>query len=178
MGAKVKQMLRWSPIGRQVMWAVVASVPLVMLVVLIVLGYVYQSEWIGVGEAYRPKPTDQDIRRAKTLWDWMQLLIIPFAVAIGTFVLNRAAKRRDGNGQQARKDREALIEAQRAEETTLLEYITYIAKMLTDPDRPLRRAALGANLRLVARAQTLTVLGRLRDGRRKRSVVQFLYEVG
>ncbi len=108
----------------------------------------------------------------------MQLLIIPFAIAIGTFVLNRAAKRRDENEQQARKDREALIEAQRAEETTLQEYITYIAKMLTDPDRPLRRADLGANLSLVACAQTLTVLGRLRDGRRKRSVVQFLYEVG
>jgi hypothetical protein len=44
MGAKVKQRLRWSSSGRQVMWAVVASVPLVMLVVLIVLGYVYQLE--------------------------------------------------------------------------------------------------------------------------------------
>ncbi len=50
--------------------------------------------------------------------------------------------------------------------------------MLTDPDRPLRRSHLSDTLSVAARAQTLTALGRLQDGERKGSVIQFLYEAG
>ena len=50
--------------------------------------------------------------------------------------------------------------------------------MLTDPERPLRRSQMGDQLSVVARAQTLTVLGRLEDGARKGSIVEFLYEAG
>jgi uncharacterized protein YjbI with pentapeptide repeats len=161
----------------QVIWAVVAGVFLLAtLIVLIVLGYIYQWEWVGVGEAYRPKPAGQDIRREKTLWDWMQLLIIPVAVAVGTFALNQAAKRRDDKAQEGQKEREKALQRQRAEDATLQAYIEYMAGMLTDPHRPLRRSNLGDDLSLVARAQTLTALGRLQDGERKRSALQFLYE--
>ena len=68
-----------------------------------------------------------------------------------------------------------------------------MSQLLTDMDRPLHRAQPGDTLSTVARARTLTVLGRVRDlqmpvqpkdnvilGRigpfRKRAVVQFLYE--
>src|SRR5215212_1444758 len=178
MSAHATQMPRWRPSRRQVIWAVVVGIPLITLVVLIVLGYVYQWEWVGVGEAYRPKPTDQDIRREKTLWDWMQLLIIPVAVAVGTFVLNQAAKRRDDKREEAQKDREEALQHQRAEDATLQAYIEYMSGMLTDPHQPLRRSHLGDSLRVAARAQTMTALGRLHDGERKRSALQFLYEAG
>jgi hypothetical protein len=69
-------------------------------------------------------------------------------------------------------------EPQRTEDVTLQAYLDYMSGMLTDPDRPLRRSHLGDTLSVAARAQTLTALGRLQDGDRKGSVIQFLYEAG
>jgi hypothetical protein len=69
-------------------------------------------------------------------------------------------------------------EPQRTEDVTLQAYLDYMSGMLTDPDRPLRRSRLGDTLSVAARAQTLTALGRLQDGDRKGSVIQFLYEAG
>jgi hypothetical protein len=37
----------------------------------------------------------QNPQRAKTLWDWEQLLIVPLALAIGAFLLNRAQRLRE-----------------------------------------------------------------------------------
>jgi hypothetical protein len=74
------------------------------------------------------------------LFDWIKILVIPVAVAIGTFVLNRAAKRRDDEAQQEQRKQQENIEAQRAEEASLQAYLDYISQMLTDPNRPLRRS--------------------------------------
>jgi len=104
------------------------------------------------------------------LFDWLLILVsasIPVAVGIGTFALNRGAKRRDDEA-----------ETQRAEEASLQAYLDYMSGMLINPEQPLRRSHMGDNLSVVARAQTLTVLGRLEDGYRKGSVLQFLYEAG
>ncbi len=102
---------------------------LVALAVFILLGYRREWEWTG----FPPKK----------LFDWMQILVIPVAVAIGTFVLNRAATRRDAEAQQAQKEREEAIETRHAEETSLQAYLDYISQMLIDPDRPLHRSQLG-----------------------------------
>jgi uncharacterized protein YjbI with pentapeptide repeats len=56
-------------------------------------------------------------------------------------------------------------------------YLDQISRLLTDAERPLRRAQPSDDLSIVARTLTLTVLSRL-DGERKRRVVQFLYEAG
>ena len=150
--------------GRLVLWATALGSLAVALAVFIFLGYYFGWEWTG----FPPK----------RLFDWVQILVIPVAVAVGTFILTRTAKRRDDAARQAQKEREETSEAQRAEEASLQEYLNYISKMLTDPDRPLRRSHVGDNLSVVARAQTLTVLGMLQDGGRKSSVLQFLYEAG
>jgi len=127
-------------------WAVVIGVVLLAtLSVLIVLGYIYQWEWVGVGEAYRPRPTDQNIRREKTLWDWMQLLIVLVAVAIGTFVLNQTAKRRDDKAQaaqrrreevaqKAQKEREEALADRRAQDAALQSYLDQLSALLIDAE--------------------------------------------
>ena len=146
-----------------------------LLLVLIAAGYILDWQWTGFPQ--------------ERLFDWIQILAIPVAVAIGAFVLNRAAQRRDDDAQRKReqesqkaqqeqREREEAIEVRREEEAALQAYLDYISQMLTDPDRPLRRSHLGDNLSVVARAQTLTVLGRLQDGMRKRSILQFLNEAG
>jgi hypothetical protein len=175
------------PTGRrQVLWLVVIGSLLVALAVFIFLGYYHEWRWTGF-----PR---------KRLFDWIQILIIPVAVAIGTFVLNRAAKKRDDAAQQrqrrrddaaqraqrkrdvaaqqAQREREEQLQHQRTEDATLQAYLDYMSGMLTDPDRPLRRSELGDNLSVAARAQTLTALGRLQDRGRKGSAIQFLSEAG
>lgn len=141
------------PLRSQALRTVAVGSLLVALAVFVLLGYRLGWQWTG----FPPK----------RLFDWIQILVIPVAVAIGTFVLNRAAKRRDDEAQ-----------ARHAEEASLQAYLDYMSRLLTDPDRPLRRSQLGDNLSVVARAQTLTALGRLEDEGRKRTVLQFLYEAG
>ena len=101
-----------------------------------------------------------------TLWEWVKLLIVPAVIAAGGLWFNQQQKRR-----------ELQIADQRAQDEALQAYLDQMSQLLTDKDRPLRRAQPGDNLSAVAWARTLTVLTRL-DGRRRGSVVQFLSESG
>src|SRR5215204_2623006 len=102
----------------------------------------------------------------KTPWDWLKVLIIPAVIAIGGFFLNRA-----------QSERERRIASERAQDETLQGYLDGMSQLLTDKEQPLHSAQPGDSLSTVARARTLTVLGRL-DGGLKRSVLQFLFESG
>src|SRR5829696_2889738 len=109
--------------------------------------------------------------------------------------LEQLQKERELELEQLQKERELDVENQRAEtdrqiaaqgrqDDTLRAYIDQIGQQLLDKDRPLLRSVTvgevrpetdGDEVRILARAQTLTVLPRL-DGERKQSVLQFLYE--
>lgn len=53
------------------------------------------SEWLGIGERRWKKAPDEEVQPAKTLWDWLQLLIVP-AILIGvTFVWSYSQTRSD-----------------------------------------------------------------------------------
>jgi hypothetical protein len=101
-----------------------------------------------------------------TLWNWMDLLIIPAVVAIGGYLFTRS---------ENRATREAA--EQRAQDEALQAYLDQMGQLLLDKDRPLRESKEGDEVRTLARAWTLTVLTRL-DGERKGSVMRFLYESG
>jgi uncharacterized protein YjbI with pentapeptide repeats len=124
-----------------------------LLVVAIVLIWAsYANKWGGAGFVN------------KTLWDWLQLLIIPFALAIIAVLFNRAERK---NEQRVASDNQ--------QEAALQGYINEISELLLEKD--LRKSDVDAEVRTIARVRTLTVLPRL-DGRRKRSVLQFLHEPG
>jgi len=95
----------------------------------------------------------------KTLWDWMELLIIPFILAVGAFFLNRSERKTE---REIAKDRQ--------QEQALQSYLDQMTELLLEKD-------LGntenIEIRLVAKTRTLTVLRGL-DGQRKRYVLQFL----
>jgi hypothetical protein len=103
-----------------------------------------------------------------TLWDWLDLLIIPVVLAIGGFLFTRS----ENNATQTAAERRAQDEALQA-------YLDQMSNMLIpNADQPsLYKARPGHSLSSVARARTLSVLPRL-DGDRKARVVQFLYESG
>ncbi len=111
--------------------------------------------------------------RGKTLWDWMQLLIIPIALAIGGFALNRLQSNREATRaeQRAQVDRDIATDNQR--EQTLQSYLDTMSELLLDGK--LRTSPEGAEIRSVARIRTLSTLRRL-DSNRKGTLLQFLHE--
>ncbi len=130
---------RGQPTRRQVLWTVAA---LAFLTVAILIGYRY-----GI-----------------TLWDWLDLLVVPAVIAAGALWFNRQ-----------HRERELEIAEQRAQDEALQAYLDEMSQLLTDKDRPLRQAKEHDEVRTLARARTLTVLARL-DGKRKWSVLMFLQE--
>src|SRR6266566_3766496 len=68
---------------------VVVTIAIVAVIVSIVLAY--QFDWTGFNSHIGPKlDQNQQYRPEKTLWDWLQLLIIPLVLAVGALLFNRA----------------------------------------------------------------------------------------
>lgn len=98
----------------------------------------------------------------KTLWDWMELLIIPIALAVGAFFLNRSERTTE---RKIAKDRQQGLLFQ--------SYLDKISELL------LEKKLLTTNNKAVievARALTLSVLREL-DGKRRASVIFFLRDI-
>ncbi len=96
------------------------------------------------------------------LWHWLNLLIVPAALAISVFLFNRAQSRR----QQA-------TEEQRAQNAALQSYLDHVGDLLAD--KKLSMSQPDEDACTVARARTLTVLNSLAPNG-KRNVLQFLYQ--
>jgi uncharacterized protein YjbI with pentapeptide repeats len=154
---------RWRTIGRWVIWSGSVLVALGFVLALafsIYGGYGHGWKWTGI-------VTDTPYPK-RTLWDWLQLLIIPVVLAGGGLWFNR---------QQ--RAQELQTADRRAQDESLQAYLDQMSNLLIpNNDQPsLYDECPPDGLRAVARARTLTVLSRL-DGYRKGSVVQFLYEAG
>jgi hypothetical protein len=118
-------------------------------------------KWLGVGD--------------KTLWDWLQLLIVP-AILIGVTFAWSATQTRSDNKREDRRiaaDRAAAEEAR--QDATLRAYLDQMSGLILHEN--LQRSGLLAPVRSVARTVTLTTLRRL-GGERRGEVVRFLDEAG
>jgi uncharacterized protein YjbI with pentapeptide repeats len=149
--------------NRAILWGIRTVAVLVGIGVswrLIRIGYNYQ--WTGLGEAELPKQENVELRPRKTLWDWLQLLIVPLAVAgVGFwFTVQQDA-------------RQQTIQQQNAQDEALQNYLDEMGNLLLE--KKLRKSEEDSEVRTLARARTLTVLGRL-DSSRKAAVIQFLDE--
>jgi hypothetical protein len=120
------------------------------ILTLVICGYLFGWKWTGL-----PK---------RTLWDWLQLLIIPAVLAAGGIWFNR---------QQ--RDRELEIAQRRTQDEALQAYLNEVSQLLTDKEQPLHKARPGDSLSAVARARTLAVLPGL-DGHQNRSFFFFRRE--
>jgi uncharacterized protein YjbI with pentapeptide repeats len=126
-------------------------------------------------EARQRKPWTYREVWGKQLWDWLQLLgvlAIPLVLGVGGCMFNAQQDARQREIEQKRAESERRIEDLRAQATALQSYIDQMSRLLTEenlsesPEDEVRR---------VARAHTLTVLGTV-EGERKFDVVQFLAE--
>ena len=101
------------------------AIVLAGLVLIVVLGYARKWHWTGVS-AVPPMQAGGDPRPAKTLWDWLQLLGIPLALAALAFFLEDAQKRRDQDREDTRVRSDVARALVAAREETLR---TYLAQM-------------------------------------------------
>jgi hypothetical protein len=108
-----------------------------------------------------------------TLWEWLQLLIVPAVLAAGGAWFNRQQQQREEESANKRAAAELTIQEQDAREAALQAYLDKMTQLLLEKD--LRGSEKDSPERTLARARTLTVLRGL-DPRRKRSVLDFLYE--
>lgn len=131
----------------------------------------YNWEWTGFGEtSYKKGTGDREVQPRKTLWDWLDLMIVPGMLIIVGFWLSSV---QNSNQQQSQATLQRLLEEQRAQNTALQAYLDQMGNLLLEKD--LANSEPAGPLQAVAQAQTQTVLRSLGpDG--KRTVVLFLHE--
>lgn len=110
----------------------------------------------------------------KTLWDWMELLVIPLVLAIGAFYLERSERAVDCKTAEDRAKLERELATDRQQEAALQAYLDRMAELLlkekqgeSEDERVLK----------VKRVRTLTVMRGL-NAARNRIVLRFLRDVG
>jgi uncharacterized protein YjbI with pentapeptide repeats len=159
--------------GGYVREAIGILIGIVVLLTLILIRIGYRYEWTGFGRTTHPKSETQEVQPRKTLWDWLGLLIVPLVLAVGGFVftIQQDARQQQIENQRAAVERDTV--EQRAQDAALQAYLDQMGELMLEKD--LRDSEEDSEARTLARARTLTVLGRLGPDR-KRSVVRFLYE--
>ena len=109
----------------------------------------------------------------KTVWDLLQLLIVPLMLAGIGFWFTGQQDARQQRLENERAEAERRLGEQRAQDEALQAYLDQMGTLLLEKD--LRKSERGSEVRTLARARTLTVLERL-DPSRKAAVVRFLDE--
>jgi uncharacterized protein YjbI with pentapeptide repeats len=143
-------------------WLLLALFLLVILTGLVVLAWMGMIE-TGFGQFSSDPSTAPAPERAKTLWDWMDLLLVLLVLSIGAALLTWSTNKR-----------EREVELDRSREAVLQTYLDRTTALLRSQWRESGNSFVEAN---IIRAQALTVLRQL-DGERKALLLQFLYESG
>jgi pentapeptide repeat protein len=190
-----KQLLVWSGIVIIVVFALFA-----------LLIYIFGWDWTGFNGGYSQITTTSTSHGTtivtikppgKTMWDWLQLLIVPVALALIALLFNRATTRTEQKiaadrykqdkeiasrhyhqdqqiaKQRYEQDQELTLDRQR--ENLLHVYLDRMSELLLD--KQLRTSEPDAEVRNIARVRTITILFQL-DTRRINYVFAFLREAG
>lgn len=171
-------------------WRRAVAFVVVLSSIFVLLAYVFGWGWVGVsggdskvtitmitpGATTATPATVVAIEHppAKTLWDWLQLLIVPALLTLGAVWFTA---RQNHDVEIARRQHETDIEiaADNQREAARQAYIDKMSELLLE--KGLRGSKAGDEVRNVARVRTLTVLSQS-DNKRKRSIVRFLQESG
>lgn len=179
----------WPKVKKRPVIVTAIIVAFVAVVVFIFAVNTFGWDWTGFNGGYGQVTThtagkDTVVPPTRTLWDWLQLLIIPLVLAIGGLWFSQIQKDRELKAAELRVQTEREAAENRAQtereiaqdnqqETTLQEYIDKMSELLLDEE--LCKPTAKEEARKIARVRTLTVLPRL-NGKRKGTVLQFLYE--
>jgi hypothetical protein len=152
-------------------WKKIKAHPIITLLIpflvalfltIIMGGYRFNWSWTGfIG----------DKEKYKTLYDWMQLLIIPAVLAIAGYIINLTISRGEQEATKQRDQTDRHIELDRQHEATLKEYIDKMSRLILHNN--LCDSTKGDDVRKIADIWTGLALSRL-DAKRKRHLVDFL----
>jgi uncharacterized protein YjbI with pentapeptide repeats len=160
---KISELWQW--VKQHLVVSIFITGLVIFLVVSFIGGYFFNWLWTGLSPyTSTPHATNITFQREKTLWDWLQLLIIPLVIAIGGYLFNLAVSRTE---QQNTKEnqREAALQA----------YIDKISELLLREH--LDESPSDTQVQVIARARTATVL-RILDPARRGSLIRFLSQAG
>lgn len=143
------------------------------LVVCFLGGYVDRWSWTGIGPYSKQERDAQDIQPGKTLWDVIQLIVVPFALAFGIWWLNERQTTADKINADKQSAVAALNADNQARDAVLDTYISQMSDLILKDN--LLNAPTQADVVPIARARTLTALRRL-DPDRQATLVRFLVE--
>src|SRR5215217_3472097 len=101
--------------------------------------------------------------QGKTLWDLLQLLIVPFVLSVITLAFAWQQDARQTYIEDRRAQAEQDLADQRAQDEALQAYLDQMSHLLLEKD--LRASDKDSEVRTLARARTLTVLGSLGPSR-------------
>lgn len=140
-----------------------------MIVLILALVIVYWAvrphhapEWTGFIEYPQQQvPQQQTQPKTRTLWDWMDLLLVPLSLSFAVIYINQISQKREQEREEDQKREQALQDYFEEISGLLLEHHLYSAKQNDD-------------VRFIAMALTNNVLARL-DGVRKGLVLNFLF---
>jgi uncharacterized protein YjbI with pentapeptide repeats len=154
----VKSVMTW--IARPGLVALVAVLA-VGLIGAILGGYLFGWSWAGVG--------------SKTLWEWMQLLVIPAVLAVGGYLFNSQQNRLQREATEQEKDNDLAVEADKQQQAALEAYVDHMSDLLLT--HQLGKSDTHPEAPKLARVRTLTVVRQL-NGERTGFVLHFLSEYG
>ncbi len=154
----------WQQIKKHRVAIGVVGIVLAVVIVLIIVGY--RFDWTGF---------NGNNKSGKTLWDWMQLLIIPLALAVVALLFNLATTRTEQKIAAQRYEQDQHIALDKQREDLLQVYLDCMSDLLLK--EKLRTSAPDAEVRNLARVRTITILFQL-DERRIGYVFAFLREAG
>jgi len=130
-------------------------------------------DWLGVREKRWTKEANEEIRPAKTAWDWLQLAVVPAMLAVIAIGFNEAQSNSDQARQARQFARDQEVAAAARMDATLDAYFVDMNRLVLD--RHLLTSKSESPVRHVAHSLTLTALHRL-DGVRKGAVLRYLAE--
>ena len=112
--------------------------------------------------------------RGKTVWDLLQLLIVPVALTLITVGFTWYQGVRLQNLEDQRAQSAQAIEEERAEDAALQSYLDQMSRLMLENN--LRDAEEDSETRTLAGARTLTILQSLGEQKHKKSALRYLYE--
>jgi hypothetical protein len=133
----------------------VGSLGGLLVAAVVIYGYTTSPGWVGVAN--------------KTLWDWLELVIVPIVIAAAGFLLSIAAER---ERQLEQRERELFQQSERAQDSALQAFLDQLSH--SDTYRELRTAPASGRKRAVQRAKMQTLLMQL-NGPRKGVLLSFLH---
>jgi uncharacterized protein YjbI with pentapeptide repeats len=147
----------------------------VIVLLLVTFGLIYAGYkvwwWTGFGDYIGHVPARN---RAKSLWDWLELLIVPLVLAAGAALFTWVTDRRAREIEEDRLKEQREIELDRSRDAALETYLRRVSSLLRSEWRESGEGFVEAN---IIRAQTLTTVRQL-DGRRNDLIIRFLRESG